>query len=87
MKIGIVLLSLLVAITGCVKQSEYSEQVGPEKAYKIERLFTFEGCTIYRFNDSGRTIHYTNCKGSTLESHSCGKSCSEETQVNTEIPE
>lgn len=87
MKTSIVLLSLLVAITGCEKKSEYATEVGPEKAYRIERLFSYEGCTVYSFQDVGRTIHYTNCKGSTIESQSCGKNCTEDTQTNTEIPE
>ena len=83
MKISVILLSLLI-LSGCAKKSEHSENIGPEKAYQIERLFSYDGCTVYRFHDVGRTIHYTNCKGSTTETHECGKNCTETSEVSTE---
>lgn len=36
--------------------------VSPDKQdFKIEKLFTHEGCTVYRFRDKGYTRHFTHC--------------------------
>jgi hypothetical protein len=82
MKLTAILLCVLV-LAGCAKKSEHSTKVGPEKTYYIERLFTYEECTVYRFYDVGRYVHYTNCKGSTIENHSCGKNCLKSSEITT----
>lgn len=60
-----------IALTGCEKTSEVQVQSGE---FKVERLFTVDGCTAYRFRDSGRAIYYTNCQGSTQSDYKSGKS-------------
>lgn len=40
---------------------------------EVERLFTVDGCTVYRFYDNG-TRHFASCPGSTVI-HQCGKGC------------
>lgn len=70
-------------LTACNNQPESMVTKGE---FKVERLFTNEGCTAYRFNDGGRYIYYTNCSGTTQSTHSspCGKTtCSETNNVNT----
>lgn len=81
----ILLAILCLSAISCAKKAEQSAAVGPEKMYRIEKLFTYEDCTIYRFNDVGRYIHYTNCKGQTNSTHSCGKNCTQTDNVNTTI--
>ena len=57
------LIILAVALlAGCSKQAETSTAVGAE--FVVDKLFTHEGCTVYRFYDGGNARYYTNC-GST----------------------
>lgn len=81
MKLSLVILMLLT-LAGCQKQAETTQKVGN---YKVEKLFTHEGCTTYRFYD-GRTVYYTNCaesNTSTQYSESCGKHCSRDVDSST----
>ena len=49
-------LCLLLALLGCnYKEAETSEKRG---AFKVERLFTHDGITMYRFEDGGRSIYF-----------------------------
>ncbi len=34
--------------------------------YNVSYLFENDGCKVYRFNDKGMYIYYTNCNGSTI---------------------
>ena len=42
--------------------------------YEVSKLFTHEGCSVYRFSDYGNARYYTNCSGSTSYTSSNGKS-------------
>ena len=68
-----ILIILAVALlTGCGKPAETSTAVGKE--FVVDKLFTHEGCTVYRFSDGGNARYYTNC-GSTAWTRQCGKGC------------
>lgn len=46
----------------------------------VSTLFTHEGCTVYRFNDGGKSHYYTRCDGGTVSTgtgvtENCGKGC------------
>jgi hypothetical protein len=72
---GTMLVSMLL-LTACLeKPAQSAATVGVE--FVVETLFTHEGCTVYRFKDSGDYRYYTNCSGSTswTTTESCGKSC------------
>lgn len=43
---------------------------------------TVDGCTVYRFYDSGYKRYFTNCKGSTEWRENCGKNCSRNVSVD-----
>ena len=76
----ITILGCVVWLTACQKDAQQSEYTGA--GFRVEKLFTHEGCTVYRFHDD-RTVYYTNCKGSTQSN--CGKNC--EQTVDTDIVE
>ena len=40
-----------LAVAGCTKAPEYSSPAGRE--FVVDKLFTHEGCTMYRFSDGG----------------------------------
>lgn len=72
MKTLLAILALTV-LAGCSKQAETSTAVGAE--FVVDKLFTHEGCTVYRFYDGGNARYYTNCQGSTSWTRQCGKGC------------
>lgn len=73
MKTLLTILALLT-LSACGKPAESTTQVGVE--FVVHKLFTHEGCTLYRFYDGGYARYYTNCSGSTSWTESCGKNCS-----------
>lgn len=72
MKRIIFVASALIAMAGCGKMPESSIQAGVE--FSVDRLFTTNGCTVYRFSDAGRYRYFTNCRGSTEWEERPGKS-------------
>lgn len=53
----------LLLFTGCIKKPLEISQT-ENKEFAVEKLFTFDGCTVYRFSDDGGIKYFTNCKGS-----------------------
>ncbi len=41
------------------------EKVTPQNnaTYKVEYLFEHDGCKVYRFEDKGNYVYFTNCQG------------------------
>lgn len=72
-------LLLLATLAGCQKEAESTTRVGSD--FKVDRLFTVDGCTVYRFHDGGRARYFTNCSGSAQWEESCGKNCSQQAGV------
>ena len=62
-----------VLLSACTKPPETSTAVGLE--FVVDKLFTHEGCTVYRFVDGGYPRYFTNCSGSVSWSEFCGKGC------------
>ena len=76
-----ILIILAVALlAGCSKPAETSTAVGTE--FVVDKLFTHEGCTVYRFYDGGGTRYYTNCQGSTSWIEQCGKNCTRQVGID-----
>ena len=71
---------VLTVLAGCNKPAETSTQVGRE--FVVDKLFTHEGCTVYRFKDSGNNRYFTNCQGSTSWTETCGKNCTRQVGIN-----
>lgn len=55
------------------------------ETFTIHYLFTHDGCKVYRFNDCGQNIYFTNCNG---EAIAVGDSTRiiNRTQLNTKVP-
>jgi hypothetical protein len=53
--------------------------------YKVDKLFTVDGCNVYRFYDDG-SKYFTNCKGGVNYDVRHGKTTSHET-TPTEVEE
>ncbi len=70
------IIAAMIALTGCEKAPEVQIQSGE---FNVERLFTVDGCTAYRFRDSYRAIYYTNCNGSTQSEYRHGRAMRQET--------
>ena len=73
------LLTALV-LAGCEQQAETSAHAGVD--FVVEKLFTHDGCSVYRFRDSGYKRYFTNCTGSTSWSENCGKGCVRTTGID-----
>lgn len=90
MKKSIIAMALLAALTGCAekKAAEASSAAGVE--FSVDRLFTHDGCTVYRFSDAGYLRYFTRCDGASSSSaqwnvtQSCGKGCTR--TLNRDIP-
>lgn len=77
MKYCILLTALF--LSGCYKPAESTQPAG--SSFQVDTLFTVDGCTVYRFEDS-RAVYFTSCKGQTSYDYtvSNGKSSSTYTQ-------
>jgi hypothetical protein len=69
-----------VLLSACTKPPETSTEVGLE--FVVDKLFTHEGCTVYRFVDGGYNRYFTNCSGSVSWSESCGKNCTRNMNID-----
>jgi len=57
-----------LALSGCARDAvETSRTDNP--GLLVEKLFEHEGCTMYRFQDAGSYVYYSNCQGSTQFPH------------------
>ena len=70
---------LLLLLSACTKPAESSVPAGSK--FVVERLFTVDGCTVYRFRDD-RNVYFTNCVGATKWIEACGKNCVRDIEVN-----
>ena len=73
------LLLILVTLAACNGEPEIRTQVNA--GFAVDKLFIYEGCTVYRFRDGGYNRYFTNCKGETFWNQSCGKNCSRGVQI------
>ena len=84
MKTLVSILVVAASLAACSKPPEASTSAGKE--FVVEKLFTHEGCTVYRFSDD-RTVYYTKCGEEKISDTSwttfCGKGCSKQVNVST----
>ncbi|SCU75552.1 conserved exported hypothetical protein [Cupriavidus necator] len=73
-------LLIAAALSACSGKAEESRSAGVD--FKVDKLFTVDGCTVYRFTDSGAYRYFTNCSGSASWREACGKHCTRDVSVN-----
>lgn len=71
-------LFLALSLMGCAGQAINSIQT-ENKDYKVELLFKYDGCSVYRFEDE-RPHYFVKCRSgeqsvSESDLRSCGKTC------------
>lgn len=54
---------VVVLMAACAEKPEHTSRAGVN--FKVDTLFTKDGCTVYRFYDYGNARYFTNCGGST----------------------
>lgn len=64
MKKIIVLLVIAAVFAGCHGNPQ---EVTKNGDFKVEFLFEHDGCKMYRFNDGGQYVYWSNCKGTVEE--------------------
>lgn len=79
-KMRILILAALLCLSACGKPSQETKETS-NLNFKVEKLFTYEDCTVYRFIDD-HYVYYTNCS-STTSFRNCGKACSIRDEVRT----
>ena len=72
-------------LVACVAPA-LQERATDNGSVTVERLFTHEGCTMYRFKDA-QYHYYVRCAAeppATISTVSCGKNCTREETISTE---
>lgn len=86
MRAAAAILLAVVALTACKKEAESTTPVGRD--FKVDKLFTHEDCTVYRFSDGGNLRYYARCgpdtSASTSWRESCGKGCTLDQTLQTQ---
>ena len=56
---------LCISVFSCGRSSKPLSKVAPynNKSYRVEYLFEHDGCKVYRFQDNGHYVYFTNCHG------------------------
>lgn len=79
-----IIVAAVALLAGCQKAAEVSSPAGLE--FNVDRLFTHDGCTVYRFRDAGSSRYFTRCVGASSEvgwQEACGKGCSRMMNIPT----
>jgi len=59
----------LVLCFSCAKDAQKVVET-TNTNFKVELLFIKDGCKVYRFEDAGHYVYFTDCKGNTQSSFS-----------------
>lgn len=80
------ILATCLALTACKQEREPETTIHTGNGYRVSKLFTHEGCTVYRFYD-GNDRYFTKCESQTSATNwqeSCGKNCTRAQSISTE---
>lgn len=75
-------LALALALCSCTNTPVATEQTSNTNM-TADKLFTINGCTVYRFTDNGSYHYFTDCRGSTSSRIFCGKGCYRPDEIQT----
>lgn len=82
---SIIVAALGLTLAGCGREAIETTKTD-NQAISVDRLFTKDGCTVYRFSDAGRYRYFARCAGTASMAtwdESCGKDCSHPVDVPT----
>ena len=82
--LGIPMWLALASLPGCSKDP-VGVSATDNRDMRVERMFTHEGCSVYRFYDDG-AHYFADCRGSVIqrEHRMCGKTtCDRDAEVAT----
>ena len=57
----LIILALAVAVSACTKQAMESSKPSGNPEFTVDKLFTQDGCTVYRFIDVGYPRYFVKC--------------------------
>lgn len=60
MKKIIIISIALLALTACESKQVEEVKASSNQSYPVEKLFTVDGITVYRFRDNDRYVYFTN---------------------------
>lgn len=63
MKKIIIISIALLALTACESKQVGEVKASSNQSYPVEKLFTVDGITVYRFRDNARYVYFTNRTG------------------------
>ena len=63
MKKIIIISIALLALTACESNKVEEVKASSNQSYPVEKLFTVDGITVYRFRDNDRYVYFTNRTG------------------------
>ena len=73
-------------LVGCAQPPKSTIQTDNYN-FELGKLFTTDGCTVYRFYDAGHYHYFTKCENSqrveTTTDGSCGKGCTVQDNIPT----
>ncbi|MCX6216581.1 hypothetical protein [Spirosoma sp.] len=58
----LIIIALSVGLLACEK-TPISTDTTDNPAIKLDKLFTVDGCNVYRFHDSEHDVYLTTCSG------------------------
>lgn len=69
MKRLIIISLALLSLTACETKRVEEVRESSNQSYPVEKLFTVDGITVYRFSDNGHSVYFTNRTGETQYSY------------------
>jgi len=78
--------AIMVAAVACY-EDPVSTSISSNSNVAVSLLFEHDGCKVFRFRDGASSYYYTNCRGETMGTRSCGKNCVRKVRVPTHLEE
>lgn len=89
MKKLILVLLATILIVSCKKNGTPVKTTDSENNFKVVKLFEIDGISVYRFNDGGKSVYFTNSNGKvqSISTRTYYNPSTKTTMVDTETTE
>ena len=89
MKKLILVVLATILIVGCKENGTPVKTTDSENNFKVVKLFEIDGISVYRFNDGGKSVYFTNSNGKvqSISTHTYYDPVTKTTMVDTETTE